>query len=186
MMFDVGFTDGNDRNLYFLLNFSKQGWAHRGTFQCTHIMLVLTSFCFVLQNLQRFLVPFTGKCFPAWRRTSSGTLLTPGLFLVRKLGLPLLLISRPAVRCLMSERRKDNWSRPSPWLQFHIIKLLTITRSIMKKRRRCHHFRDRLPIAYLWDISGTNMSQWPCDRQLKKKNSYQVYEILFTLKVQET
>jgi hypothetical protein len=43
----------------------------------------------------------------------------------------------------------------------------------MKKRRRCHHCRDRLPIAYLWDISGTNMSQWPCDRyfvQLKNKN----------------
>jgi hypothetical protein len=38
-------------------------------------------------------------------------------------------------------------------------------------------------------ISGTNMSHWPCDRyfvHLKIKNSYEVYEILFTLKVQET
>jgi hypothetical protein len=109
-----------------------EAWV-KGTLQWLHIIFVRASCLLVLQCLHRLLVVRTGKCFPISRsRTSSGTPLTPGLFLVRKCDLHVLFISRPTVSCLTRASRNESWSRWQPLLQFHIIKLFTIARSMRK------------------------------------------------------
>jgi hypothetical protein len=73
----------------------------------------------------------------------------PACFFVGNSDLHLLFISRPTISCLTSASLDESWPRCPPMLQFHVIKLFTIARSMRKQSSRRHHLSERLPTAYL-------------------------------------